>query len=209
MSQSKSSKRWLTEHFNDPYVKQAQRDGYRSRAAYKLIELQEKYRIIKPGMRVIDLGAAPGGWSQLAGQWVQPGGQVIAVDRLPMDALADVTFIQGDFCEEAVLQQMLEKVGDQRIDVVLSDMAPNMSGYHSVDIPRSMYLAELAVDMAQRVLRPGGGLVMKVFHGEGFEQLLRQVKDCFATVRVRKPKASRPRSREAYLVAKGYTNIIS
>jgi 23S rRNA (uridine2552-2'-O)-methyltransferase len=205
MSQSKSSKRWLTEHFNDPYVKQAQRDGYRSRAAYKLIELQEKYRIIKPGMRVIDLGAAPGGWSQLAGQWVQASGQVIAVDRLPMDSLVNVTFIQGDFCEEAVLQQMLEKVGDRRIDVVLSDMAPNMSGYHSVDIPRSMYLAELAVDMAQRVLRPGGSLVMKVFHGEGFEQLLRQVKDCFATVRVRKPRASRPRSREAYLVAKGYT----
>jgi 23S rRNA (uridine2552-2'-O)-methyltransferase len=206
MSQSKSSKRWLTEHFNDPYVKQAQRDGYRSRAVYKLIELQEKYRIIKPGMSVIDLGAAPGGWSQLAGQWVRTSGSVIAVDRLSMDPLTNVTFIQGDFCEEAVLQQMLEKVGDQRIDVVLSDMAPNMSGYHSVDIPRSMYLAELAVDMAQRVLRPGGSLVMKVFHGEGFEQLLRQVRDCFATVRVRKPQASRSRSREAYLVAKGYTS---
>ncbi|NKB46790.1 MAG: 23S rRNA (uridine(2552)-2'-O)-methyltransferase RlmE [Legionellales bacterium] len=206
MSQSKSSKRWLTEHFNDPYVKQAQRDGYRSRAAYKLIELQQKYRLIQPGMRIVDLGAAPGGWSQLASQWVQPTGTVVAVDLLPIEPLPNVVMVQGDFREQAVLQCVLEKVGDQRVDVVLSDMAPNLSGNHSIDIPRSMYLAELALDMVGQILKPRGSLVMKLFHGVGFEDLLRQVRLCFTTVQVRKPKASRARSKEVYLVAKGYTS---
>jgi len=197
-----SSKAWLQEHRDDPYVKRAQREGYRSRACYKLLELQERDRLLRPGMTVVDLGSAPGGWSQVAANLVGHHGQVIASDILPMDALAGVAFIQGDFTEDSVFEQLLAEIGPVGADVVLSDMAPNMSGMPAVDQPRAMYLVELALDMALRVLRPGGVFVSKVFQGEGFESLLRDARDGFGQVLTRKPAASRPRSREVYLVAR-------
>jgi 23S rRNA (uridine2552-2'-O)-methyltransferase len=197
-----SSKAWLQEHRDDPYVQRAQREGYRSRACYKLLELQERDRLLRPGMTVLDLGSAPGGWSQVAAQLIGDHGRVVASDILPMDALAGVDFIQGDFGEDAVFEVILAAVGSGGADVVLSDMAPNMSGMMAVDQPRAMYLAELALDLAQRVLRPGGAFVCKVFHGEGFEALLADARDGFGQVVVRKPRASRPRSREVYLVAR-------
>jgi 23S rRNA (uridine2552-2'-O)-methyltransferase len=196
-----SSKAWLQEHRNDPYVQQAQREGYRSRACYKLLELQEKDRLIRPGMLVLDLGSAPGGWSQVAAELVGPRGRVIASDILPMDSLAGVEFIEGDFTEDEVFARILAAIGDNPVDLVISDMSPNMSGMNAVDQPRSMYLVELALDMAQQVLAPGGSFVTKVFHGEGFDELFRQVRESFSKVQTRKPKASRPRSREVYLVA--------
>jgi 23S rRNA (uridine2552-2'-O)-methyltransferase len=199
-----SSKSWLREHFKDPYVQQAQREGYRSRACYKLLELQEKDKLIKPGMTVIDLGCAPGGWSQVAGKLVGRKGRVIASDILPMDSLEDVEFIQGDFTEEAVFDEIMAATRNQPVDLVISDMAPNMSGMSAVDQPRSMYLVELALDMARQVLRPGGAFVCKVFQGEGFDELLRDTRSCFGKVLTRKPAASRPRSREVYLVARDY-----
>lgn len=199
-----SSKAWLKEHRDDPYVQQAQREGYRSRACYKLLELQEKDRLIRPGMTVLDLGSAPGGWSQVAAERVGDHGIVIASDVLPMDSLAGVTFIQGDFTEEAVFQQILAALEGKPVDLVMSDMAPNMSGVTAVDQPRAIYLAELAFDMAQRVLAPGGTFVAKLFHGEGFDQLFRDVKGVFPRVLTRKPKASRPRSREVYMVAREF-----
>jgi 23S rRNA (uridine2552-2'-O)-methyltransferase len=199
-----SSKSWLKEHFKDPYVQQAQREGYRSRACYKLLELQQKDKFIKPGMTVIDLGSAPGGWSQVAGRLVGRKGRVIASDILPMDSLEDVEFIQGDFTEEAVFDEIMAATRDQPVDLVISDMAPNMSGMSAVDQPRSMYLVELALDMARQVLRPGGTFVCKVFQGEGFDELLRDARSCFGKVLTRKPAASRPRSREVYLVARDY-----
>jgi 23S rRNA (uridine2552-2'-O)-methyltransferase len=199
-----SSKAWLDEHFKDPYVLQAQRDGYRSRACYKLLELQEKDKLIKPGMVVIDLGSAPGGWSQVAGQLVGHRGRVVASDILPMDSLEDVEFIQGDFTDEAVFEQIMDAVGDQPVDLVISDMAPNMSGMNAVDQPRSMYLVELALDLARQVLPKGGAFVCKVFQGEGFDDLLRDVRSSFGKVSSRKPAASRPRSREVYLVARDF-----
>lgn len=197
-----SSKAWLQEHRDDPYVKRAQREGYRSRACYKLLELQERDRLLRPGMTVVDLGSAPGGWSQVAANLVGHRGQVIASDILPMDTLAGVAFIQGDFTEDGVFEQILVEIGSAGADVVLSDMAPNMSGLPEVDQPRSMYLVELALDMALRVLRPGGVFVSKVFQGEGFESLMRDARDGFGQVLTRKPSASRPRSREVYLVAR-------
>ena len=199
-----SSKRWLQEHFDDHYVKLAQKEGYRSRACYKLLELQEKDRLIKPCMTVIDLGSAPGGWSQVAAKLVGDKGRVIASDILAMDSLAGVEFIQGDFTEQAIFDEIMRVVGDCRVDLVISDMAPNMSGVSAVDLPRAMYLAELALDMACRILKPSGTLLMKVFQGEGFEDLLRDTRSHFERVQSRKPKASRPRSREMYQVAKGY-----
>jgi 23S rRNA (uridine2552-2'-O)-methyltransferase len=214
-----SSKSWLKEHRDDPYVQRAQREGYRSRACYKLLELQEKDRLIRPGMTVIDLGSAPGGWSQVAVEQVGHNGRVIASDILAMDSLAGVEFIQGDFTEEAVFEQILAAIGDSPVDLVISDMAPNMSGMNAVDQPRSMYLVELALDMARRVLAPGGSFVAKVFQGEGFDELIRDARGSFDKVfdelirdargsfdkvLTRKPKASRPRSREVYLVAKGF-----
>ena len=199
-----SSKAWLKEHRDDPYVQQAQREGYRSRACYKLLELQEKDRLIKPGMTVVDLGSAPGGWSQVAVELVGHRGRVVASDILPMDNLAGVEFIQGDFTEDVVFEQILEAIGGEPVDLVVSDMAPNMSGMAAVDQPKSMYLVELALDMAQRVLAPGGSFVAKVFQGEGFDQLFRETRDAFDKVLTRKPKASRPRSREVYLVARGF-----
>ena len=199
-----SSKSWLKEHFRDPYVQQAQREGYRSRSCYKLLELQQKDKLIKPGMTVIDLGSAPGGWSQVAGKLVGRKGRVIASDILPMDSLEDVEFIQGDFTEEAVFEQIMAATGDQPVDLVISDMAPNMSGMSAVDQPRSMYLVELALDLARQVLRPGGAFICKVFHGEGFDELLRDARRSFGKVLTRKPAASRARSREVYLVARDY-----
>jgi len=199
-----SSRAWLQEHRNDPYVQQAQREGYRSRACYKLLELQEKDRLIRPGMMVVDLGSAPGGWSQVAADLVGHKGRVVASDILPMDNLAGVDFIQGDFTEEAVFDQILATIGDSPVDFVMSDMAPNMSGVNAVDQPRSMYLVELALDMATRVLAPGGSFATKVFQGGGFDDLFRATRDSFGKVLTRKPSASRPRSREVYLVARDY-----
>ena len=200
-----SSKAWLKEHRDDPYVQRAQREGYRSRACYKLLELQEKDRLIKRGMTVLDLGSAPGGWSQVAADLVGDGGRTISSDILPMDSLAGVEFIQGDFTEEAVYDQLLAVIGERPVNVVLSDMAPNMSGMNAVDQPRAMYLVELALDMAVRVLTPGGAFVAKVFQGEGFDALLAASREQFERVVTRKPDASRARSREIYLVAQGFS----
>jgi 23S rRNA (uridine2552-2'-O)-methyltransferase len=199
-----SSKAWLKEHRDDHYVQQAKREGYRSRACYKLLEIQERDRLIRPGMTVLDLGSAPGGWSQVAVQAVGHKGRVIASDILPMDSLAGVEFILGDFTEDAAVDALLASLGDQRADVVISDMAPNLSGMNAVDQPRSMYLVELALDLSRRVLAPGGDFVTKIFHGEGFDEFMRDTRSSFDTVLTRKPKASRPRSREVYLVAKGF-----
>ncbi|MDG1772547.1 MAG: 23S rRNA (uridine(2552)-2'-O)-methyltransferase RlmE [Oceanicoccus sp.] len=199
-----TSKGWLKEHFDDEYVKRSQREGYRSRACYKLLELNEKDRLIKPGMTVIDLGSAPGGWSQVAAQLVGHKGRVIASDILHMDSLAGVDFVQGDFTEEQVFDSIMQIIGDSPVDLVISDMAPNMSGMAAVDQPQSMYLVELALDMARQVLKPGGAFVAKVFQGEGFDQLLRDMRTSFSTVQSRKPAASRARSREVYQVGKGF-----
>jgi 23S rRNA (uridine2552-2'-O)-methyltransferase len=204
MSRSKSSKRWLQEHFDDVFVKKAQAEGYRSRAIYKLKEIDEKERLLKPGMTVVDLGASPGGWTQYISQKMDGQGTIIALDILPMDALADVTFIQGDFREDEVFQKLMDLIPQRGIDLLLSDMAPNMSGTHAVDIPRAMYLAELAFDFGDKMLKPGGTLFMKIFHGEGFDALIKTARQKFEKVVIRKPMASRARSRETYLLAKGY-----
>jgi len=204
MSRSKSSHRWLREHFNDQYVKASQKDGYRSRASYKLLELDSKDKFLRSGATVVDLGAAPGGWSQVAVAAVGDKGKVLASDILPMDPIAGVTFIQGDFTEETVLDQLLNEMGGKKADLVISDMAPNMSGIAQVDQPKSMYLVELALDMANQVLKPGGIFVSKVFQGEGFDEFFTECRGNFQKVLTRKPDASRPRSREVYVVAKGY-----
>ena len=197
---TESSRRWLQEHFSDPYVKQAQKAGYRSRAVYKLLEIQDRSRIFKSGMTIVDLGAAPGGWSQVVVGMVKPG-RVIAMDILPMEEIPGVEFMQGDFTDEAVLVQLEAMLGSQGVDWVLSDMAPNTSGHESVDIPRSVHLAELALDFALRNLKPTGGFLTKVFQGEGFDVFLGEIKKQFKKVAVRKPKASRDRSREVYILA--------
>ena len=199
-----SSKAWLKEHRDDPYVQQAQREGYRSRACYKLLELQGKDRLLRPGMTVLDLGSAPGGWSQVAVELVGHHGSVIASDILPMDSLAGVEFIQGDFTEDDIFKRIMAAIGAKPVDLVMSDMAPNMSGMNAVDQPRSMYLVELALDMARQVLAPGGSFVAKVFQGEGFQELFRASQDLFEKVVTRKPDASRARSREVYLVASDF-----
>jgi 23S rRNA (uridine2552-2'-O)-methyltransferase len=202
-SRSKTSKAWLKEHFNDPWVAKAQEQGYRSRASFKLLEMNEKDRLFRPGMTVLDLGAAPGGWSQVAGQLIGGRGTVIASDILAMDALPDVTFIEGDFREEVIYEQILMALGDQRADLVMSDMAPNMSGNSAVDQPRAMYLAELALDMAERVLEPDGVFLVKVFQGEGFEDYRKALQSRFKRVVSRKPAASRARSTEVYQLGFG------
>ena len=199
-----SSQRWLKEHFDDQYVKQAQKQGLRSRAVFKLEEVQARDKILKPGQTVVDLGAAPGGWSQLVVDIQQGKGQVIACDILPMDPIAGVDFLEGDFREEAVLNALLNRLGGANVDVVLSDMAPNMSGNKTVDQSRSMYLVELALDMCHQVLKPNGCFVVKVFQGAGFDPFLADVRAAFKTVKVRKPDSSRARSREVFLVASGY-----
>ena len=204
MSRSKSSGRWLQEHFNDAYVKDSQKDGYRSRASYKLIELNKKDNLIKPGMSVVDLGAAPGGWSQVAAEIVGSKGKVLASDILEMDSLAGVTFVQGDFTEESVLSELLEILGSDKADLVISDMAPNMSGIADIDQPKSIYLVELALDMAREVLKPKGTFVAKVFQGEGFDPLVAECRTSFDKVMIRKPDASRARSKEVYIVAKSF-----
>jgi len=204
MARSKSSARWLKEHVNDPFVKQAQKDGYRSRASYKLKELNEKDKLIKPGMLVIDLGSAPGGWSQIASELVGEQGKLIASDILPMDPLPDVDFIQGDFTEEAVFDEIMRAIANRPVDVVISDMAPNLSGISSADQAASIYLIELALDMAQQVLKPKGSFIAKAFQGEGYDAFVTLVREQFETVVIRKPDSSRARSREVYVVAKGF-----
>ena len=204
MNRSKSSGRWLREHFTDEYVRRAREAGYRSRAVYKLLEIQEKDRLLRPGMTVVDLGAAPGGWSQLAAGLVGARGAVIALDVLPMEPLPGVTLLQGDFREAAVLDELLKTLLGRPVDLVISDMAPNTSGIKAVDQPRGMYLAELAFDFAQRCLRPGGDFLVKVFQGEGFDPFLKNLRAAFGAVAPRKPKASRARSAEQYVLARNY-----
>ena len=203
MARSKSSQRWLKEHFDDPFVKMAQKDGYRSRASYKLLEVQEKDRILRPGMTVIDLGSAPGGWSQVTSRVIGDKGTLIASDILPMAAIADVTFIEGDFTEERVFDEIMAAVGNKPVDLVISDIAPNMSGIRTADQAAAMYLCELALDLASKVLRPGGDFLIKVFHGDGFDAYLHDVRSRFEKVQMRKPASSRDRSREQYLLARG------
>ncbi|MCP3670882.1 MAG: 23S rRNA (uridine(2552)-2'-O)-methyltransferase RlmE [Gammaproteobacteria bacterium] len=204
MKRSKSSRRWLDRHFKDEFVLKSQKDGFRSRAVYKLQEIQERDRLIKPGQVVVDLGAAPGGWSQYVSKIIGPKGRVVALDILPMDSIEGVAFIHGDFREEAVLGQLRQLLDGSSVDLVISDMAPNITGMSVVDQPRAMYLCELALDFAQGVLKPGGGIVAKVFQGEGFDQYMRDLRSDFKKVVTRKPKASRPKSREVYLVATGF-----
>ena len=204
MARSKTSLGWLKRHVNDPYVKQAQKDGYRSRASYKLLEIQEKYKLIRPGMSVVDLGAAPGGWSQVTSRLIGGQGRLIASDILEMDSIPDVTFIQGDFTEDAVLGQILEAVGNSQVDLVISDMAPNMSGTPEVDMPKAMFLCELALDLAERILKPGGNFVIKIFQGEGFDVYLKDARKKFDKIQMIKPDSSRGSSREQYMLAWGY-----
>lgn len=201
---SASSTRWLNEHFEDEYVKKAQKLGLRSRAVFKIEEINNKDKLIKPGMKVVDLGAAPGGWSEYAVKAVGDNGQVVACDILPMDPIPGVDFLQGDFREEAVLDALLTRINGQNIDVVMSDMAANFTGNDSADSARSMYLVELALDMCHQVLKPNGAFVVKVFQGEGFDQFMKDVRNVFKVVKTRKPESSRARSREVYLVATGF-----
>ena len=204
MARSKSSNNWLQEHVSDPYVKQAQKDGYRSRASYKLLQLNEKDKLIRSGMLIVDLGSAPGGWSQVAGRLVGEKGRVVATDILPMDPLRNVEFIQGDFTEDTVLQQIIERLGGARPDLIISDIAPNITGIDSADQASSMYLVELALDFARQSLKPRGDFVAKVFQGAGSDAFLKDVRTSFEKISVRKPAASRPRSREVYVVARGF-----
>jgi len=200
---SKSSQTWLKEHFDDPYVKQSWKDGYRSRAAYKLLELQEKYKIIKPNMQVVDLGAAPGSWSQLAREWVGKKGKIIALDILPINELEGVFFLQGDFTDPKVEQTLEAYLNDGQVDVVMSDMAPNMSGQKTVDQLKGMYLAEISFAFAEKNLKPGGDFLIKIFHGAGFDEFLKQCRTAYHQVFIKKPDASRDRSPECYLLARG------
>ena len=202
-TRSKSSQRWLKEHFSDPYVKKAQAEGLRSRAAYKLEELVERDRLLKPGMVVVDLGAAPGGWSQWVRQSMGDSGRVVALDILEMPSLAGVDFIHGDFREDEVLAQLEAMLNGQAVDLVLSDMAPNMSGVDAVDLPRAMHLAELAMEFADRHLRPGGAFLIKLFQGVGFDDYVRALRKRYTRVVIRKPAASRKRSTEVYALAQG------
>ncbi|GAA0830926.1 23S rRNA (uridine(2552)-2'-O)-methyltransferase RlmE [Marinomonas arenicola] len=194
----------MKEHFDDPYVKKSQQDGYRSRASYKLIEINDKDKLFRPAIRVVDLGAAPGGWSQIAAKLVGDKGTIVASDILEMAPLPGVTFVQGDFTEQSVYEAILAEMGDEKADLVISDMAPNMSGNSASDQPQAMYLVELALDMAAQVLRPGGNFLVKVFQGEGFEEYLKAMRAQFASVVTRKPEASRARSREVYLLGRQY-----
>jgi len=204
MPRSKSSASWLSRHLSDPFVKQAQKDGYRSRSAYKLIELNDKDRLIRPGMRVMDLGSAPGGWSQVAGKLVGDKGRVLATDILPMDGLKNVDFIQGDFTEDAVVDQVFEWLAGEKFDLIICDIAPNMSGIDSADQARSIYFLELALDTVCKALKPGASFAAKMFQGAGSDQYLKELRTHFQKVLIRKPAASRKESREVYLVAKGF-----
>ncbi len=204
MARSKSSNQWMQEHVDDEYVKKAKAMGYRSRSAFKLIEIQQKDKIIKPGMNVIDLGAAPGGWSEYARKIVGKKNKVIALDLLEIDPIDGVDFIQGDFRENEILDELYQVLNGAPVDLVMSDMAPNISGNKGVDQPRSIYLAELALDTAQTVLSKGGTFLIKMFQGVGFEEYKREVAGCFSKVVIRKPNASRARSKEVYILAKGF-----
>lgn len=204
MARSKSSNHWLNEHFNDAFVKQSQKDGYRSRAVYKLKEIDEKDHLLKPGSIVIDLGAAPGSWCEYVVRRLKGRGRVIALDILPMEPMDGVEIITGDFLENEVFEQLLNSLGNDRPDLVICDMAPNMSGQQAVDIPRAMYMAELALDLSTQVLKPGGGLLVKLFQGEGFDAYIRLMRGHFSRVVMRKPKASRARSKEVYGLATGF-----
>ncbi len=194
----------MQQHHDDVYVLRARQEGYRSRAAYKLIEINEKHDLLRPGVAIVDLGAAPGGWSQIAARHVGTGGRVIATDILPMEPLQNVEFVQGDFTEETVYESLVAMLGEQRAGLVISDMAPNSSGMKTVDQPRALYLAELALDMARRVLRPDGDFLVKVFQGAGSEQFIKEIRGTFGKVIIVKPKASRPKSREVYVLARNY-----
>jgi len=202
MTRAKATKGWMREHVSDPYVKRAQVEGYRSRAAYKLQEIARRDRLFKSGMVVIDLGAAPGGWSQVAGKLVAPGGQIFAVDLLEVEPLPGVVYIQGDFCADATLVKIEQMLAGRRVDLVLSDMAPNLSGIAATDQARAMTLAELALDFAVGHLKPQGGFLVKMFQGTGFDDFVRSLRTHFEQVLVRKPDASRSRSNEVYLLAK-------
>ncbi len=207
MARSKSSGRWLKEHFDDQYVKRSKDDGYRSRACYKLMEVNDKDHLLKAGMTVVDLGAAPGGWSQVAAEIVGDSGRVVASDILEMAPLGGVTFVQGDFTEDSVFEEILSAIGDEPVDLVISDMAPNMSGNASSDQPAAMYLVELALDMARQILKPNGHFLVKVFQGEGFDSYLADMRSSFQSVVTRKPDSSRARSREVYLLGKGFKDV--
>ena len=204
ISMAKSKNRsWIKQHVNDPYVLQAQKDGYRSRASYKLLEIVEKERMIRSGMTIVDLGSAPGGWSQVAAKLVGHEGRVHALDILPMDNVAGVDFIQGDFTDQVIFDELLTLIGNRPVDLVISDMAPNLSGAKAVDQPAMMYLAELAIDLTCQVMKPEGVFIAKLFQGEGFDQFVRHVRTVFNSVSIKKPDASRAKSREVYMVAKG------
>ena len=203
MSRSKTSKAWMREHVNDPYVLLAKKEGYRSRAAYKLMEMDERDHLLKPGMTVVDLGAAPGGWTQVAAKKIGSSGVLVAFDILPMDPVHGAVFIQGDFREDAALAMLDQAMDGRPVDLVISDMAPNISGIGMVDQARSMHLAELALEFATQHLKPGGDFVVKLFQGEGFDEYVREMRVHFEKVAVRKPKASRDRSAEVYMLGKG------
>ena len=204
MPRSKSSNEWLRRHVNDPYVKKAQLEGYRSRSAYKLIELNEKDRLIKPNMFLLDLGSAPGGWSQVASKLIGRNGRVLATDILPMDSVANVDFIQGDFTDEAVVGRLLEWLGDGKFDLIVSDIAPNITGIDSADQASSMYFLEIALDTVRKTLKTGATFVAKMFQGSGSDQYVKELRTSFEKVLIRKPAASRAESREVYIVAKGF-----
>ncbi len=204
MKRSKSSSRWIQDHENDEFVARARREGYRSRATYKLLEIADKHQILKTGDVVVDLGAAPGGWSQVASERVGPRGYVLAVDLLEIEPIEGVDILAGDFTEESVLSKMMAHLGDRAVDLVISDMAPNLSGVKDIDQPRAMYLVELALDFAETVLRPGGTLLTKVFEGEGIDDLRGSIRSSFKSLKNVKPKASRGKSREIYLLATGF-----
>ncbi len=209
MAKSKSSKTWLKEHFDDEFVRRSQQDGYRSRAIYKLIEIDQKDRLVKPGMTIIDLGAAPGGWSEYCVKKLGKKGTMVALDILPMEPIEGVTIIEGDFREDLVFDELMAVIdsvanNSGKVDLVISDMAPNISGMGSVDMPRAYYLCELALELARQVLKPGGSLLVKLFQGEGFEAYNKALKSSFSKVVMRKPRASRARSREIYALATGF-----
>jgi 23S rRNA (uridine2552-2'-O)-methyltransferase len=204
MARTKSSNEWLRRHVNDPFVKQAQVDGYRSRSAYKLIELNEKDRLIKPGMRIMDLGSAPGGWSQVAGKLVGRKGRVLATDILPMDPVVNTDFIQGDFTDEKIIDQLLAWLGGEKFDLIISDIAPNITGIDSADQAGSMHFLDLALDTVNKTLKPGASFAAKMFQGSGSDQYVKDLRKSFEKVVIRKPAASRAQSREVYIVAKGF-----
>lgn len=204
---SKSSARWLEEHESDPYVKAARAAGYRSRAVYKLEEIQQTDRLIRPGMAIVDLGAAPGGWSQYCARVLHGKGRIVALDILPMDAINTVEFLQGDFGDDTVFEQLMAHVGGEKVDLVLSDIAPNMSGMSDVDHLRAMHLVELTLDFAERTLKPGGDYLVKVFQGRDFQPFMKRLRELFETVKTRKPKASRSRSPELYVLARGFRMV--